>query len=250
MKTIVATSAGDWVVDFMHPSSLARDIRLDGAGDNAFGLPAPTQDAFVGGGFVGDTTRGGACNCRRLTLHPHGDGTHTESAQHIGAEGPSIAAVAPLRPQRATLITVSPRIRASGDQVLEASDVATALDRWPAEFHEAVVLRTHADVGPSRWSGTNPPFLAPETLDLLAARGVLHVVLDLPSVDREDDGGALAAHHRWWSGGRAARATITELAHIPTALGDGPGLLFLGIAPIQTDAVPSRPIWFPATPSV
>lgn len=248
MKTVIATSKGSWTVDLTNACSLARPVRFSGENDNAFWLPRPEQIAFSGGGFVGDTTLGGACNCRRLSLHPHGDGTHTESAQHIDAAAPSVVFVAPLAPVRATLLSVAPRRRPPADLVVEADDILAELDRWPGAFAEAVVLRTRSTDGPVQWSGTNPPWLAADALASLAARGVLHIVLDLPSVDREDDGGALAAHHRWWAGDRAHHATITELAHIPAHLADGPGLLFLGIAPIDTDAVPSRPIWFPATP--
>lgn len=244
----IPTSAGLWQADLETPWSLALPIVLDGSGDNAFGLPPASQAPFAAGTFVGDTAAGGSCNCRGLRLHPHGDGTHTESAQHIDAAAPHIAQVAPTRPQRAVLLTVPPHVRPDGESVVEAADVARALKHVPAEFLEAVVLRTRPAPGYHRWSGANPPWLAPETLELLADAGVEHLVLDLPSVDREDDGGRLTAHHRWWAGTRARRATITEMAHIPAALADGPGLLFLGIAPLATDAAPSRPVFFAAQP--
>jgi arylformamidase len=32
----------------------------------------------------------------------------------------------------------------------------------------------------------------------LRSIGVRHLLVDLPSVDREEDGGVLAAHHAFW----------------------------------------------------
>ena len=57
-------------------------IPLDFEGDqpHAFGLPRARAHAAEGGGFIGDTRRGGSCNCETITLNPHGSGTHTECA--------------------------------------------------------------------------------------------------------------------------------------------------------------------------
>jgi hypothetical protein len=47
---------------------------------------------------------------------------------------------------------------------------------------------------------------------------------------------------------RAARVsarTITELAFVEDAAGDGPYLLDLQVAPFDMDAAPSRPLLFP-----
>ena len=59
---------------------------------------------------------------------------------------------------------------------------------------EAVVIRTYPNPPSKRgrsWSGSNPPYLDPKAAAWLAAEGVLHLLIDLPSVDPEEDGGAL-----------------------------------------------------------
>ena len=57
-----------------------------GAGNpNAFGMEEPLFEVFRAGGFVGDVEQGGACNVVGVRMNPHGNGTHTECAGHIGA---------------------------------------------------------------------------------------------------------------------------------------------------------------------
>ena len=114
---------------------------------------------------------------------------------------------------------------------------------------EAVVIRTYPNPPSKRgrsWSGSNPPYLDPKASAWLAAEGVLHLLIDLPSVDPEEDGGALAAHTAFWGlpGNPRPAATITELIFVPDSLADGRYLLNLQVAAIENDASPSRPLLF------
>jgi hypothetical protein len=103
------------------------------------------------------------------------------------------------------------------------------------------------------WSGDDPPFLTTDAMTTVAAGTWRHILLDLPSVDREDDGGLLDNHRRWWGLESGARATgpkpsvrtITEMIYAPDELLDGLYVLSLQIAPFVLDAAPSRPILFP-----
>ena len=47
--------------------------------------------------------------------------------------------------------------------------------------------------GTKDWSGSNPCYLQSTACAWLRSIGVKHLLLDLPSVDREEDGGVLAA---------------------------------------------------------
>ena len=51
----------------------------------------------------------------------------------------------------------------------------------------------------------------------------MHLLLDLPSVDREEDDGVLAAHHAFWDFPRTTdlQRTITELLFVPDEVRDG-----------------------------
>jgi kynurenine formamidase len=115
---------------------------------------------------------------------------------------------------------------------------------------EAIVLRTLPNLQSKRnhqYSGTNPPYLEAQAASWLAVNGVRHVLLDLPSVDREEDGGALSAHRAFWGLPENPRpmATITELIYVPETTADGMYLLNLQLASFENDASPSRPILFP-----
>ena len=84
------------------------------------------------------------------------------------------------------------------------------------------------------------------------AMGVSHLLTDVPSVDREEDGGEVWAHRIFWDlkerndvpTGEAKSRTITELCNIPSELSSGVYLLNLQIPPLQTDAVPSWPLLY------
>jgi arylformamidase len=253
-----------WAVDLGSGRSLAIPLDFGGAQPEAFGLPRARAQVVEAGGFVGDVRRGGGANCETVTLNPHGNGTHTECVGHILAERVSVAASLCPGPWLATVATVAVSAR-GGDQVIERGEVARALAGAEAGVLEALVLRVRgaeAGVG-ARYSGQNPAYVCAEAMRAIRAAGVRHLLLELPSVDREEDGGALEAHHVFWSvpegradfeGVDAAEAaaargrTITELIHVPAEVEDGPWWLELQIAPFVLDAAPSRPILYPVTP--
>ena len=88
------------------------------------------------------------------------------------------------------------------------------------------------------------------------SRGVLHLVVDVPSIDRAHDEGRLTAHRLFFGLPPAAvqlaaatrpAATITELAFVPDSLADGAYLLELQVPALSGDAVPSRPLLYAVT---
>ncbi len=86
--------------------------------------------------------------------------------------------------------------------------------------------------------------------------GAQHLICDLPSVDKESDGGGLVAHRTFWGlpprgpasdelKGPYSQKTITELAYFDSERApDGLYLVSLGVGPIAMDAAPSRPTIF------
>ena len=74
----------------------------------------------------------------------------------------------------------------------------------------------------------------------------MHLLIDLPSIDKEQDGGEFAGHKSFWVGANGVRhgATITELIYVPNSISDGIYLLNLQFAPFENDAAPSRPVLF------
>jgi hypothetical protein len=85
-----------------------------------------------------------------------------------------------------------------------------------------------------------------EAASWICENNIKHLLLDLPSVDREEDGGKLLAHHAFWNYPAAPRkdATITEMIYVREEIKDGLYLLNLQTAPFENDATPSRPVVF------
>lgn len=204
------------------------------------------------GSFVGSVALGGSTNYQRVHLTPHGNGTHTECYGHI-SPAPEATLNRCLRRFLfvAQLISVTPRVQANGDLVVLLADVQPLLEAAPVAS-EALVLRTLPNDEAKRhrqYSGTNPTYLEPALAHYLVAQDIQHLLLDLPSVDREEDQGALLAHHAFWQYPENTRAhcTITELIFVPDEVPDGLYLLNLQITSLELDASPSKPVLYPLT---
>jgi len=247
--------------------SLARALRFE-APVRWFGAAAASNVPLVRGKFSGRVVAGAPCNCSVVTFTPHANGTHTESAAHLTIEPLDAWRVIPQRLLPAVLVSVTPESAAdsaeSSEPVPRPTDrliTRAALERaWPQPPSprlraRAAVLRTLPNA-PDKYASEAhglPPFLSREAAAELVARGITHLVLDVPSADRIEDGGALTAHRIFFGlppGARALalvqrpEASITELAYIDDALSDGWYLLTLQSPAIGGDAVPSRPLLY------
>ena len=133
----------------------------------------------------------------------------------------------------------------NGDRVITLADY----EKLPYLGAEAVIVRTMPngrDKLTRNYSGTNPPFFEPAITQLMRSRGVKHVLVDLPSVDKEVDGGALGAHRNFWGfpGELSKSSTITELVYVDDTIVDGLYLLNLQIASLELDVSMSKPVLF------
>ena len=114
---------------------------------------------------------------------------------------------------------------------------------------DAVVIRTipnMKDKLSKQYSNTNPTYLLEEAAIYLKEKGVNHLLIDLPSVDKEKDECELLAHNAFWntSGKLRMDATITEFIFVPNHVEDGTYFLNLQIAPFENDATPSKPVLY------
>jgi arylformamidase len=276
MRPIVLTVAGE---EFRADLNRAHDISIaldfDGLQPNYFGLPPATSEPVRVDGFIGDTREHGSCNVEEYRFIAHSNGTHTECVGHVTDDRVNVRDA--LRPGLAIALLMS--IKASGandsgestspapkpnDLLITAKALEAALAEWPQHAAEAWIIRTvpnRIDKPQRRYRMDNPPpYFTQAAVELAVARGVQHLVVDLPSLDRSHDEGRLTGHRIFWglpAGSREAKlaqrphATVTELVFIPTAVRDGWYLLDLQIAPFASDAAPSRPILYPllaATP--
>jgi arylformamidase len=248
--------ARDVVVDLSRPVSLARELDFHGAQPQHFGAPAATSQPYRAPGFSGSVASGASCNCEVISVIPHCNGTHTESAGHLTPERLDAERVVPPGLLPALLISVVPAAAADvsetsdpkprpGDFLITRAAIESA---WPAGIlfaPQALIIR----------SAQAPalPYFSCDAAQAIVQHGIEHLVVDLPSLDREHDEGRLTAHRIFFGlppgvsslqQVKRPGATVTELAHIPQCLADGPCLLELQIPAWRGDAVPSRPLLY------
>ena len=232
-----------------------------------FGAPAAQTRPWSVAGFSGSVAQGASCNCNVLTLIPHCNGTHTECVGHLTSAPLDAYRVIPAGLLPAVLVSVAPaeahRTDESSDPAPHAGDLlVTARDlqeRWPGSVPfepRALIVRTLPNDPDKRqrdYTDLTAPYLSREAACSLVDRGIEHLVVDLPSIDRAHDEGRLTAHrvffglppgsHALQAAARSA-ATITELAFIPDTIADGAYLLQIQAPAIGGDAVPSKPVLY------
>ncbi|MEX2379104.1 MAG: cyclase family protein [Vicingaceae bacterium] len=196
--------------------------------------------------FTGSVEEGGSVNFRDISFNPHGNGTHTECVGHISKKVYSINQNLKQFFFLAEVISVQPEKQANGDFVITAKQCAALRKSKDAE---AIVIRTlpnDEEKKNKQYSSTNPPYIEKEAVVELINSGINHLLIDLPSVDREVDGGVLAAHHSFWEypENPQMHRTITELIYVADHIKDGEYLLNLQIAPFENDASPSKPVLY------
>lgn len=237
-----------WEVDYDRPTDCS--IALTGEGGvEAWGLGPARIDPVREGGTTYAVSAGSPVNFFELRFSPHAHVTHTESIGHIRREWDSINRVLPFFRGPARLLSLEP-IRLGNDLLITPEHIPDILR---TEEITALVIRTLPN-DPSkrsiRYGGTNPPYIDRGTMECIVESGIRHLLVDLPSVDREEDEGRLSAHRTFWGlEGKWAdreRATITELIYVPDTVKDGLYWLELMVAPIDCDASPSRPVLYPA----
>jgi len=197
------------------------------------------------GDWVGSVKAGGSVNFNNIFFNPHAHGTHTECVGHISKEDFSINNNLKQFFCLASLLTLTPQKR-DEDLVIDAN----LFEEIKKAKTEAIVIRTLPNTLSKlsrNYSNSNPPYITSEAMQLLVDFGIKHLLIDLPSVDKEQDGGALAAHHIFWQYPDDTRldATITEFVFVDNEIPDGVYLLNLQVAPFENDASPSRPLLFP-----
>jgi arylformamidase len=241
-----------YIADTRNPLDIFTPVRFDG-GAAAFDAAPARKSAFRSGSFVGDVREGGSCNCELYTFSPHLHGTHTECVGHIAKNRIAVTDIIGETLVPATLITVKPeKTGDSYDPPLAKADLAItraalekALKKADRNFLTALVIRTRSR------DFKNPPFFSTEAMTYISGLPVLHLLTDLPSIDRRDDGGKLSNHRIFWGVKpgvtaikRPSPRTITELIAAPKAVPDGHYLLDLQVAPFLCDAAPSRPVLY------
>ncbi|RZN84238.1 MAG: cyclase family protein [Winogradskyella sp.] len=232
-------------IDLSQPLDISIPIRNGEKNVNAWYIGPPKIEPEQFDGDIVSVSEGASVNFNTITFNPHSHGTHTETVGHIHEKVYSINKQLKQFFFFAELVTVAPE-KKEDDYVISKKQLQFALGN---KKREAIVIRTlpnTKDKKTRQYSNTNPTYLLEEAIVYLREKGVKHLLIDLPSVDREKDNGELLGHHAFWntSGKLRLDATITEFIYVSNKIDDGCYMLNLQIAPFENDASPSKPILY------
>lgn len=245
MKASIEHHGEQFRVNLLKPIDISIPMIANEENMKAWYLPPISINPVKGDGFVGAVVQGGSVNFRNILFNPHGHGTHTECLGHITEEVYSVNEHIKQFFFKAELVSVKPE-NINGDEVITLKQVESVVKD---KNLEAIVLRTlpnNPDKLQRQYSSTNPAYIEEELAHWLRKKGVKHLLIDTPSVDREEDGGALLAHHAFWNVPEGPRfdCSITELIYVPNQVKDGSYLLNLSFASFENDASPSKPVLY------
>ena len=232
-------------VDLAKPLDIS--IRLEASSKNpeAWYLERPRIEPVRIDDWVAKVSEGASINFNNIYFNPHAHGTHTECVGHISENFNSVNTALKRFFFIAEVISVAPESKGE-DRFISAKQLRHLLK---GKKPEAVVIRTLPNIftkKSQKHSNTNWPYLDKAAADYLRKLGVEHLLIDLPSIDKEKDDGKLRAHRAFWNYPNETRmnATITEFIYVSNRINDGSYMLNLQVAPFHNDAAPSRPVLF------
>lgn len=253
MSSIIQLLQKKYSVDLDHPIDISLSLNTDPTSTRAWYVNPVVIEPVRSNGFLGSISEGGNVNFRNVFFNPHGNGTHTECVGHIAKEVYSLNQHLKKFWFHAILITVQPeQIKEntsnyfSGDSIITKKQIENALN---GRTCDALIIRTLPNGDHKKninYSNTNPCYLEIEAAEFIAEQKIDHLLIDLPSIDREEDGGKLLAHHAFWEHPHNTQfqRTITELIYVNETVMDGEYLLNLMITSLENDASPSKPVLY------
>lgn len=238
-------------IDLSKPIDISIPLTNTDANPIAWYIEKPQIEPVRFGDWIGKVSEGSSTNFNNIFFNPHGHGTHTECLGHITKDFYSINQSLKQFFFLAELISVQPK-QTGEDLVITKEQIEKALN---GKTPEALIIRTlpnNESKKHTNYSNTNPPYLLEAAAAFIRESGVKHLLIDLPSVDRENDEGKLLAHKAFWNvkdvdklnADARLDCTITEMIFVDDAINDGSYLLNLQIASFENDASPSKPILY------
>ena len=244
MKAVISHQQISYYADLNSPIDISIPMSEDSI--VAWGMPNLSISPVENQGWIGDVDRGGSVNFNNILFNPHAHGTHTECVGHISSNKESLNKELKTFFFIARLISVCPKVK-NNDTIVTEHILSKLIKR--EDGIDALIVRTlpnKEDKKAANYSNTNPTYFSKKAIQYIIDIGIKHLLIDLPSVDKEDDEGELISHKTFWNYPVNDRSgyTITELIYVPSHVQDGKFLLNLQFAPFENDASPSRPIIF------
>lgn len=248
-------------IDFSKGKDISIPLLFNGEQPNTYGVNKAVSKPYKDENFIGDTRKGGACNFETYEFTPHCNGTHTEGIGHLTEERIDILTSLKDVVMPAYLVTISPTNTkeqyqpnlSPEDQLITKKKLVEQLNDVPDVFLEALIIRTspnHESKKSRDYMKQQPAFFSIDAMEYIKERGVKHLLVDLPSVDRLFDDGKLSSHQVFWETNnkkfnpKTQHKTITEMIFVEDQISDGKYILTIQIPAFVSDAAPSRPIIF------
>ena len=237
MKVTIEYNSRKIEVDISNPIDISIPIDPSKENVNAWYIHDPEIQPEVIDGHEVSVAKGAVVNFNGIKFNPHSHITHTECVGHITEDVHSINKNLKYFIFLAEVVTIAPLFH-NGDFIIGVKQLRRALRN---KKRDAIVIRTLPNLEEKksmRYSNTNPTYLS--------EKAIKHLLIDLPSVDKEKDDGKLLSHNAFWNTDGELRmdATITEFIYVPNEVEDGEYLLNLMIAPFENDATPSKPVLY------
>ncbi|MFC2155259.1 cyclase family protein [Acidobacteriota bacterium] len=209
------------------PRTVSREVTFypETKSVNGFYLPRIESTTFqYKDQFVGDVQKGGSCNVDILRYVPHGL-THIETSAHILSWDERAVTLKDIPPQNLcglVYLMDLTHLEAKPGQSIDRRDIEARIKKITLPI-TMLALKTRASLLPqdTDFSGKDYLYLHPEAAQAIHDfKPRLHcLILDLPSIDRENDGGQLLAHRYFFGLPRKAhqwvdkeKRTLVELA--------------------------------------
>lgn len=232
-------------IDFQKPIDISIAIDMSKENVNAWYIGPPKITPHQDGEWIASVNEGASINFNNICFNPHSHITHTECVGHITEKVHSINQNLHQFFFLTEVVTIAPLFH-NGDFLIGVKQLEKALQN---KQRDAIVIRTLPNLEDKKYmqySNTNPTYLSEKAAIFLRESGIKHLLIDLPSVDKEKDDGKLLSHNAFWdtAGNIRFDATITEFIFVPNTVKDGTYFLNLMIAPFENDATPSKPILY------
>ncbi len=250
MITTIEHLGKKYSFDLSKPLDISIQLQSGEGNLRAWYCDFPRFEPVMTDKFTGSVKLGGAVNFKDINFNPHGHGTHSECLGHISVEDYYVNECIPFVNLPALLYSFHPHQTIMDDFIIMPEQIERM--KFYLEGIKVLIIRTfpnYLDKQTRNYSNTNPPYIHPDAMTMLVKLGIEHLMIDTPSVDREEDGGKLLSHHIFWNYPENPRinCSITELIYVPAQILDGLYFLQLFIANFKNDAAPCRPILYEMT---
>jgi kynurenine formamidase len=186
-------------IDLSKPIDISIPLTNNAQNPIAWYQNTPEIEPVTMGDWIGKVSEGkSSTNFNNIFFNPHAHGTHTECLGHITRDFYSINQCLKQFFFTAELISVEPK-SVGEDFIITKEQIENALGTI---IPEAIIIRTLPNSEHKKhlnYSNTNPPYLDATAAVFIREMRIQHLLIDLPSVDREHDEGKLLAHKAFWN---------------------------------------------------